>query len=77
MNIHRVLVALTVANFGLLIFLLARNPPVEAQGVVPVLRGRMLEIVDDHGRLRAGIKIQPAGKAGWPNVFGNRDSSVN
>ncbi len=27
---------------------------------MPVLRGKMLEIVDDHGRVRASIKIHPA-----------------
>jgi hypothetical protein len=60
MKIQRLLVALTVANLGLLVFLLAQLRPVEAQSVVPVLRGRLLEIVDDQGRVRASIKVQPA-----------------
>src|ERR1700680_750292 len=34
--------------------------PVAAQGVTPVLRGRGLEIVDDHGRVRASIQVLPA-----------------
>src|SRR5262249_12104952 len=41
-------------------FLLAQIRSVEAQGTAPVLRGRVLEIVDDQGRLRANIKLQPA-----------------
>ena len=41
--------------------LLAQIRPPEASGVAPVLRGRTLEIVDDQGRVRASIKVQPAG----------------
>ena len=60
MKIQRLLVALTVVNLGLLMFLLAQLRPVEAQSAVPVLRGRALEIVDDQGRVRASLKVQPA-----------------
>ena len=60
MKIQRLLVALTVVNLGLLVFLLAQLRPVEAQGALPVLRGRALEIVDDQGRVRASLKVQPA-----------------
>src|SRR6266566_6562536 len=37
--------------------------PVVAQDVAPVLRGRALEIVDAHGRVRASITIYPADPA--------------
>ena len=60
MKIQRLLIALTVVNLGLLMFLLVQNRPVEAQSVASVLRARELEIVDDHGRVRASIKVQPA-----------------
>jgi hypothetical protein len=60
MKIQRLLVALTVVNLGLLMFLLTQLRPVEAQSAVPVLRGRALEIVDDRGRVRASLKVQPA-----------------
>lgn len=60
MKIQRLLVALTVVNLGLLVFLLTQLRPVEAQGALPVLRGRALEIVDDQGRVRASLKVQPA-----------------
>ena len=73
MKIHRLLIALTVLNLGLLIFLLAQirrveAGRVEARGIetgspAPVLRGSSLEIVDDQGRVRASIKIH----AGDPN----------
>jgi len=61
MKIHRLLIALTVVNLGLLLFLLlSQIGPTPANGAAPVVRGRALEIVDDHGRVRASIKVQPA-----------------
>jgi hypothetical protein len=60
MNLQRVLLALTVLNGALLIFLLAHTAPIQAQGVASVLRGRGLEIVDDDGRVRASITVIPA-----------------
>ena len=62
MKIHRLLVALTVLNLGLLVFLLAQVRTAEAD-TAPVLRGQGLEIVDAQGRVRASIKLHPAGKA--------------
>ena len=63
MKLQRLLIVLTVLNFGLLVVLLVHIRPVEAQGLAaPVLRGRALEIVDDHGKVRASITIQPPGK---------------
>src|SRR3954447_279420 len=71
MKFHRLVIALTVFNLGLLVFLLAqievrflgfrfllRSP--EVNSVRSVLRGRGLEITDDEGRVRASIKLQPA-----------------
>ena len=55
------LVALTLANLGLLVLLLARAGAPEAQAPT-VLRGRALELVDDQGRVRASIKVQPAAR---------------
>ncbi|MCA1696315.1 MAG: hypothetical protein LC749_17235, partial [Actinobacteria bacterium] len=54
MKIQRVLIALTVVNLALLVFVLVQIKS------APVLRGRSLEIVDDQGRVRASIKVQPA-----------------
>jgi hypothetical protein len=59
-KIQRVLIALTVVNVALLIFSIARPGRVGAQGIVPVLRGRALEIVDNRGRVRASITVFPA-----------------
>jgi hypothetical protein len=61
MKIQRLLIALTVVNLGLLIFLLLPHiGPALANSVALVVRGRALEIVDDQGRVRASIKVQPA-----------------
>jgi hypothetical protein len=69
MKTQRLLIALTVINLGLAVFLLAQIRRVDAGSVesrgieagspLPVLRGRELEIVDDQGRVRASIKIHP------------------
>ena len=86
MKIHRILIGLTVIHLGLATFLLAQirrvdAGSVDARGVeaaspAPVLRGSALEIVDDQGRVRASIKIQPGdpnfkmpdGKTGYPET---------
>lgn len=64
MKAQRVLIALTVLNLGLLLFLLLgfRFLPrsVEVSSVGSVIRGRALEITDDEGRVRASIKLYPA-----------------
>lgn len=69
MKTQRVLIALTVINLGLAVFLLAQIRRVdagtaggrtEASGPAPVLRGSALEIVDDQGRVRASIKLHAA-----------------
>src|SRR5712692_6449291 len=76
MKTQRLLIALTVINLGLAMFLLAQIRRVDAGSPAPVLRGRELEIVDDQGRVRASIKIHPGdpnykwpdGKTGYPET---------
>ncbi|HEY8170677.1 MAG TPA: hypothetical protein VIH24_06215 [Candidatus Limnocylindria bacterium] len=63
MTTQRLLAALTFVNLGLLMFLLVRAGTPDAHGADSVLRGRALEIVDDQGRVRASLKIQPGGTA--------------
>jgi hypothetical protein len=67
MKLHRLVIALTVFNLGLLAqievrFLgfrfFLRSPEVNSAG--SVLRGHGLEITDDQGRVRASIKLLPA-----------------
>src|SRR5713226_3983255 len=78
MKTQRLLIALTVINLGLAMFLLAQirrvdagsveAPGIEAGSPAPVLRGRELEIVDDQGKVRASIKIHPGDpNYKWPD----------
>jgi hypothetical protein len=78
MKTQRILIALTVVNLVLMIFLLtqirrvdARSSGasgVEAGSPAPVLRGSSLEIVDDQARVRASIKIHPGDpNYKWPD----------
>src|SRR4051812_37098037 len=55
MKTQRVAIGLCIVNMFLLIFLLAQIHRTSASEVVPVLRGRALEIVDENDRIRAQI----------------------
>ncbi|HVG21983.1 MAG TPA: hypothetical protein VNI02_23315 [Blastocatellia bacterium] len=76
MKTQRLAIVLTVINLVILIFNLAPLRQAMAEDIAPVLRGRSLEIVDDHGRVRASIKVHPAdktfkmpnGKIGYPET---------
>jgi len=77
MKLHRFAIALTLINLALLTFLLAaQSRSVWAQKIAPVLRGRALEVVDDHGRVRASITVfaadptvkNPDGTMGYPET---------
>jgi len=59
MKIQRLLVTLTILNLVLLVYLLAQARQAVAQPGLPVLRGIALEIVDDQGRVRASITVNP------------------
>lgn len=58
-RIHRFTIGLSLLNLGLLILLLVgqASTALGKQSVLPVLRGRALEIVDDQGRVRANILV--------------------
>ena len=76
MKTQQLLAALTVANAAMLVFSLIQPHRTSAQDVAHVIRGRALEIVDDHGRVRAEIKVLPAqatvkmpdGTTGYPET---------
>jgi hypothetical protein len=62
MKSTKFLLALTAANFFLLVALLAQSFGLaRAESEAPVLRGRGLQIVDEQGRIRASISVLPAG----------------
>ena len=60
MKTQRLAILLTVINLVILMFTLAQSRQAAADNVVPVLRGRALEIVDDRGKVRASITVFPA-----------------
>ena len=76
MKTLRFAIGLTVLNFCILASTLFRADSAPTPEVVPVLRGRALEIVDDQGRVRAMIKIfppdpnvkMPDGTTGYPET---------
>jgi hypothetical protein len=76
MNWQRLAVIFTVLNLVMLMLNLAEVRSVAAQRVPDVLWRRALEIVDDHGRVRAEIKVLPAqptltlfdGTVGYPET---------
>jgi hypothetical protein len=76
MKTQRVAIGLTMLNLVILMFVLLRANFVRSSEVAPVLRGRALEIVDDHGRVRAMIKVfpddpmvkMPDGTLGYPET---------
>ncbi len=73
---QQLVIALTLANAAMLAFSLARPHPTAANDIAPVLRARGFEIVDDHGRVRAEIKVfppdpkvkMPNGTTGYPET---------
>jgi hypothetical protein len=65
MSTQILLTALTAANLGLLCYQSAQPGP-SAGDVPAVLRARSLEIVDEHGRVRASLAVMPEDpKATW------------
>jgi hypothetical protein len=59
MKNQRLRAALTVINLALLTYPVLRPRIAMAQGAVPVLRGRALEIVDERGKVRAQLQVFP------------------
>jgi hypothetical protein len=58
----------TTANVLVLAATLAASREARAKDDLPILRGRGLEIVDDQGRLRAQLKVEPADPDyAWPD----------
>jgi hypothetical protein len=76
MKYQRTLLAITIINVLLLVISVHRTGAVGTRDLLPVLRGRALEIVDDRGRVRASISILPAdstvkmpdGTTGYPET---------
>jgi hypothetical protein len=59
MKLQRLTLALTAIN---LLLLLAAMTPARTPANDPILRGRMLELVDDKGQVRSSIKVETDGE---------------
>jgi len=60
MKSTQLLWTLTLVNLGCLAVRVVPDPQARAETDAPMLRGRGIEIVDDQGRLRAQLKVEPA-----------------
>jgi hypothetical protein len=62
MKIQRTLIALTATNLVLFFGTVALAHSTKPEATEPVLRGRGLELVDEHGRSRASIRVEQGGE---------------
>lgn len=73
MKTQRLAIGLTVINLVLLALILGRELPLAAvassastpqatQEIVPVLRGRAFELVDERGQVRSRLNVEPDGE---------------
>jgi hypothetical protein len=63
MGTNKTPVVLTIINLGILLLVVTRIQPVQANNELPVLHGRGLEIVCAQGKVRASIQVVPPGPA--------------
>jgi hypothetical protein len=62
MKMDRLAVILTIVNMVFLIFVLARGRTTIAPATTDVLRARVIELIDDHGQVRARLNVEPDGE---------------
>jgi hypothetical protein len=70
MKFQRIAIVFSVFNLLLLVFLLAQTPSTAQQDIVPVVRTRAFELVDENGKVRAQFNIEKTGEV----VFRMRDA---
>lgn len=71
MKVHYAGIAFSVLNLALFIFLLAQTPSSAQQDILPVVRTRVFELVDENGKVRAQFNVEKSGEV----VFRMRDSN--
>ncbi len=71
MKIQKFGIALALLNLALLLLSVFQTTRVAANSVAPVLRGRAMEVVDEHGRVRAQLTVEPSNNEA---VFRLRDA---
>jgi hypothetical protein len=70
MKTYRLAIALAVINLILVLSSLIQGSSATAKGVPPLLRARMIELVDDKGQVRAQLSVESSGEV----VFRLRDA---
>jgi hypothetical protein len=62
MKTQRLAIALTGVNLVLLLYVISQAGSAAPQSIAPILRGNALELVDDHGQIRARLNVQSDGE---------------
>lgn len=62
MRIQRIAATFTAINLILLLATLAQVRAIGAQSTTSVLRGRVLELVDERGQMRARLNVESSGE---------------
>ncbi len=62
MRVHRTVVALTLVSLGFFLATLVQARPTTAQITTPVLRTRVLELVDERDAIRARLNVESNGE---------------
>jgi len=70
MKFQRIAIVFSVFNLLLLVFLLAQSPSTAQQDILPMVRTRAFELVDENGKARAQINVEKTGEV----VFRLRDA---
>lgn len=55
-------IALTIINLAILIFIIAQRRTLTVAPSADVVRARVIELVDENGRERASLKVEPSGE---------------
>jgi hypothetical protein len=66
MGTNKTPVVLTIINLGILLLVVTRIQPVQANNELPVLRGRGLEIVCAQGKFEPRFRLYPQVRRGGP-----------
>ena len=64
MRFQRIAIVLSVLNLLLLVFFIASARTSAVGDVAPILRARVIELVDDKGKTRAQLAIESTGETG-------------
>lgn len=70
MKFQRIAIVLSVFNILLLVFVTAQVKSSAEPDVAPIIRARVIELVDENGKTRAQLAVEPTGET----VFRLRDA---